>query len=134
MRASRIKAATRALDSGALRHRFAVTCLMVVSLLLAGLLNSSSAHAAFDSDKAVAEQVVDGKAPASAHADVNTQHGKTFGGAAACTGHCASHTVTLPAPMGLLLAFIEPSAAWPAWTATFVVPATASRLDRPPRA
>jgi hypothetical protein len=134
MKAYRIKAATRALEFGDMRHRFAVTCLMVVSLLLAGFLNTSSAHAAFDSDKAVAEQVVDGKAPGSAHTDVNAPHGKTFGGDAACTGHCASHTVTLPAPIGLLLAFIEPTAAWPAWTATFVVAATASRLDRPPRA
>lgn len=134
MKASRIKAAIPALASGDMRHRFAVTCLMVLSILLAGFINNSAAHAAFDGDKAVAEQVVDGKVGGSAHVDSKAPHGKTFGGAASCTGHCASHAVTLAAPVGLLLTFIEPSAAWPAWTATFVVTAAASRLDRPPRA
>lgn len=135
MRASRLKAATPLLAFGAMRQRLAMTCLMVLSILVAGFVNNSTAHAAFDGDKAVAEQTLDGKAPGSGlgGADAKAPYGKSFGGAADCTGHCASHTLSLAAPDGLLLAFVEPAAAWPARTATVVLMAAASRLDRPPR-
>lgn len=117
--------------------RVVMSCLMALTIFVSTLICATHACAAFDGDQAVATQTLDGKARAaiSDTAADKAAHGKIAGGYASCTGHCAAHALSLPAPAPVaeLAVFIPTAATWRLLAAVEVAHGGPALLERPPR-
>jgi len=115
--------------------RVVMSCLMALTIFVSAFICATDACGAFDGDQAVASQTIAGKTPSTMTdaAVEKATHGKIAGGFASCSGHCAAHSLSLPAPVAELAVFIPTAAAWRLLPAVEVSLGGPARLDRPPR-
>lgn len=129
------KVTARAPTFDSVGWRLVMSCLMALTIFVSAFICATDACAAFDGDQAVASQTAAGKTP-SAVTDAAVEkaaHGKIAGGYASCSGHCAAHALSLPAPVAELAVFIPTAAAWRLLPAVEVALGGPAQLERPPR-
>ena len=115
-------------------RRLAISLLMVLSIVLTSLFTTSVAHASLDAGQAGVEQSIEGKGqPSGLDGPDKAPHGKSFGGASHCTGHCSSHAAGLPEIGGEIAVTEHAGMAWPVLSGAELAMNSSTRLERPPR-
>lgn len=124
-------ARTALLPRESVGQRLVISLLIVLSILVMSFFSSSVAHASLDAGQPGVEQGIDDKGqPAGPD---KAPHGKSFGSAQHCTGHCSSHAVGLPEIRAEIAVAEHRGMAWPVPSRAELAMNPATRLERPPR-
>lgn len=111
-----------------------LTAFFLTTFAIGTVVCGPAAHPWIDGDPAETAQSLVVKAPVAI--DASAKHNppaKGLGGGM-CTGHCMSHSVSLPAP--IIAAAVAPYVARAAWKVVndqWTQPSSPARLERPPR-
>jgi len=111
-----------------------LTAFFLMSFVIGTVVCGPAAHPWIDGDPAETAQTLVVKAPAAADAPAKHNAPAKGLGGAMCTGHCMSHSVSLPAP--IIAAAVAPYVARAAWQVVndqWTQPSSPARLERPPR-
>jgi hypothetical protein len=129
------RTAARTLASDGLGRRLAMAWLMVVSILIVSLASSLSVHAATNGSLAIGGQTIETQVGISdlGSADRTASIDDSWDSPADCADHCASHGLSLPAPVSPLQPTSSPTMVWRLTATPLMADGSSARLERPPR-